>query len=305
MKPDTTTTPLFSLALRHGLAVLAGFLIHHGIATDGSSASLITGMFTLLVVTLASWLGKLRWNWSPAFNRILDDNGIQTVQKLIGAVVSQALAAFSGYLATTPAGTFDVQNPEALTLFFANAAASRWKVHQLATGLPRAALMLAACLPLASCLNMTKQDGKIAVERIGLGAADAAILVARMQLAQALNDLEAAQHGGSNGDAKTILMKQLGVMAAQKALDAAERAVARERARLDAKQPLNVQPGGVPLAISPRLRVSPSPSLPLSAGRPASSATPSHANSSARASRSRPAVPIYAPRIVAALRSAS
>lgn len=298
MKPDATTTPLPSLALRHGFSALAGFLITHGIATQAdSSASIITGLVMLFIVTVSSWFAKLRWNFSPHFNRIIDDNGLQVIQKLVGAAVSQGLAAFSGYLATTPAGTFDVQNPEALTLFFANAAASRWKVHQLATGLPKKALVLAACLPLASCLSPASRDTlKSDLETALIDAGKAFTASSLRTTLKTLNaEREALETAPVPPTWQEQVVQQNKLAALKAAIQLAEERLAKLTTR-SAKAVNEVNPVKVS---GSKFQVS---SFPLSAGRPASSATPHHANSSARATRARPAVPLYAPRIIAALR---
>jgi len=105
-----------------------------------------------------------------------------------------------------------------------------------------ASLLLAAfCLSCVGCSSYTREDAKRAGTQIGLAAADTAILIARMQLASAESELSAAatQPGA---DRRVILAKQLAVIAARRALDEAERAIARQRAKTNAKQPHNVQP---------------------------------------------------------------
>ncbi len=105
---------------------------------------------------------------------------------------------------------------------------------------PGAALLVLAllCGSLVSCGSFTKQDAKAAGESIGLAAADAAIVIARMQLANAEAELAlAATEPGA--DSRMVLAKQLGVMAAKKALDEAEKAIAKQRLK-SAKNPVNV-----------------------------------------------------------------
>ncbi len=99
-------------------------------------------------------------------------------------------------------------------------------------------LLLAFCLlSLPSCSSFTKQDARDAGEQIGLAAADAAIVIARMQLASAEAELSAAamQPGA---DQRVIVAKQLGVMAARKALDEAEKVITKQRAKTSAKAPV-------------------------------------------------------------------
>lgn len=103
-------------------------------------------------------------------------------------------------------------------------------------------LLLAFCLLfLPSCSSFTKQDARDAGEQIGLAAADAAIVIARMQLASAEAELSAAAMR-PGADQRVILAKQLGVIAARKALDEAEEAIAKQRAK-SAKSPVTVWSG--------------------------------------------------------------
>lgn len=101
-------------------------------------------------------------------------------------------------------------------------------------------LLSLSVLSLASC-SMTKQDAINYGERVGLFAGDAAILLAQMQLSNAEADLNAALTlpGANKGE---IAMKRLAVATAKQALDAATRAIAKQRAKLDAKQSRDVTP---------------------------------------------------------------
>lgn len=119
------------------------------------------------------------------------------------------------------------------------------------------AFALLLCLALPSCSTFTeqeKQDAKEAGVKVGLAAAEAALVVAQMQLTITAEDM-ARSEGGS---ASERLAKQLALAVAQQALAQAQAAVARERAKVEAqelerqrqqleslkgdKQPLNVGP---------------------------------------------------------------
>jgi hypothetical protein len=298
-----STTPLASLALRHGLAVFAGFLIHHGIALeDQSSAALITGTLTLILSTFGSWLGKLRWEWSANVGRLVNDKGREALQKALGSIISQLLAAFSGYLATTDAGTFNVQDPEALTLFFANAAASRWKLHALATGLPRAALVLALCLPLASCLSPASRD--TFKREIETALVDAGKAFTAASLKATLKTLNAEREALEAAPIPPTWQEQV---VQQNKLAAIKAAIALAQDRLakltSAKAVHEVNPvNKVKTSPSPLLPVSSSQSLPLSARRSASRPPPHAGKPLAILVMRRPAVPLYAAPVVASLR---
>jgi hypothetical protein len=291
-----STTPFLSLTVRHGLAVFAGFLIHHGIALeDHSSAALITGSLTLILATFGSWLGKLRWEWSANVGRLVNDKGREALQKGIGAVVSQLLAAFSGYLATTDAGTFNVQDPEALTLFFANAAASRWKLHALATGLPRAALVLAACLPLVSCLSPASRDTfKREIETAFIEAGKAFTVASLTATLKTLNtEREALETAPIPPTWQEQVVQQNKLAAIKAAIALAQDRLAK---LTSAKAVHEVNPVN-------EVKTSPSPLLPLSARRSASRPPPHAGKPLAILVIRRPAVPLYAAPVVASLRT--
>jgi hypothetical protein len=106
---------------------------------------------------------------------------------------------------------------------------------------PLLAFAMLALFLVPSCASFTKQDAIHYGERVGLAAADTAILLAHMQLASAEAELNAAMMQ-SNAPRAEIAMKRLAVLSAKQALDAATRAVAKRRATLDAKQPRDVTP---------------------------------------------------------------
>ena len=107
----------------------------------------------------------------------------------------------------------------------------------------RIAPLLIACLcmlSLSACGSFTKQDAVRAGETIAIGAAKSVILIARVELAQKSAEYAAAlQTPGVS--VNVLLLKEAAVNAAQQALDAAEKALARAQAKLD-KQPVNVSP---------------------------------------------------------------
>lgn len=254
--------------LRHFITALGGVLL----VDTSNTQSLVFGLIVIGCAWLWSVIQKLDWNGHV---QIRDDYK-ELLKKMGAALVSQGLAALSGWM-MEKGFLGDVNDPAAVLLFFGNYGASRLGWHQKALGV-KPVMLLALCtlLPaLSACSSFTQDDAKIAGERIGLAAGDTAIFLARMQLAHAEADLAAAQHGGSNGEVRILVAKQLGVVAARQALDAAERAIAKQRAKLDAKQPINVQP---------------------SAERPISQSTPLQVSKSPKFT-----IPDYAPRVVASL----
>lgn len=266
--------------LRHLLTALGGALL---IDTSNTQA-LIGGLVCIGCTVLWSYMSKVS-SFTDHYH--ISDDKVTLLKKLVAVLVSQGFAALSGWLMANGFEA-DPNDPVAVSLFLANFGASKMGWTQKVIGL-RPVLMLALCSSLCSCSSFTSADAKYAGEQIGLAAADTAILVARMQLAQANAELEAAKHEpGANNNA--ILAKQLGVIAAQQALNAAERAIAKERARLDAKQPRNVQPTISQIthphdrALAVRGRDS-SPPITVSTAS------------------ARPFVPVYAPQVVAMLKA--
>lgn len=239
--------PLLSLIVRHGLMLCGGFFAAHGI--DGSSTiGMVTGLLMLGVVT--AWSLAEKWlNLKPGQ---LTDNTM--LRSIAGAVASQLVTALSAYFAT------DANNPELLGVAALNVGLSKLGVHQKlaaigAKEVVRLCILSLLSVSLVSCSTFTKEDAKAAGAQIGLAAADAAIVIARMQLASAESELAlaAAQPGA---DQRVIVAKQLAVIAARQALDQAQKAIARQRVKLDAKQPRDVQPevgkaGALPSLIDP------------------------------------------------------
>jgi hypothetical protein len=221
---------LLSLLVRHGLMLCSGWFAANGI--DGSSSvGIVTGLLILGVVT--AWSLAEKWlNLKPG--QLTDSVMLRTI---VGSLASQIVTGLSAYFAV------DANQPELLGVAIINAGLSKAGVHQKLAGVKAAQILVAslALLSLPSCSTFTKADAKAAGAQIGLAAADAAILIARMQLSSAEAELaEAAVQPGA--DQRFILAKQLGVMAARKALDEAERAIAKQRAKTSAKNPVKVQP---------------------------------------------------------------
>jgi hypothetical protein len=159
------------------------------------------------------------------------------VRSIAGALASQIVTGLSAYFAV------DANQPELLGVAVLNAGLSKAGVHQRLAGAPVVKVLVAclALLCLPSCSSFTREDARAAGAEIGLAAADAAIVIARMQLAQAEAELAAAALE-PGADQRVILAKQLGVLAARRALDEAERAIAKQRAR-STKNPLTVWSG--------------------------------------------------------------
>jgi len=278
-----TPTPLISLGLRHGFAALAGFLVAHGIQTSATNAGeIIAGLLVYGVVCLCSWLAKLNWSLSPAFKSLIEDSGKQMMQKAFASLASNGLALLSGYLATTPQGTFDVNNPEALALFGLNALGSRYKLHHSLAGVPRAALVLAlACLlTLPACSTASRDRVKASFESLltdaGNETSKAALRATIDELQTHLAELEAAP---ITLDWQSQLIAQGKMVTLRAAIATAKKRLSKLEAldAIDAKQPRNVQPSAERISLSPLLLVSTSPP---SAGRPASGPPLSTASSS-------------------------
>jgi hypothetical protein len=204
-----------------------GFFAAHGI--DGSSSiGIITGLLMLGVATVWS-LGEKWLNLKPG--QLTDSTMMSTI---VGSLASQIVTGLSAYFAV------DANQPELLGVAVLNAGLSKAGVHQRLAGAPVVKVLVAclALLCLPSCESFTREGARAAGAEIGLAAADAAIVIARMQLAQAEAELAAAALE-PGADQRVILAKQLGVIAAKKALDEAEKAIAKQRAK-SAKQPVSV-----------------------------------------------------------------
>jgi hypothetical protein len=228
---------LLALLIRQGLAACGGFFAANNI-TGSSTTSIIIGLVMLAIPTVWSWVAKCIHLEDNSRSGWIENSEI--LRTLVGSIVSQGVTALSVYFAT------DANNPELLGIAVANAAASKFGLQQKLAfiGTKDAVnLFLLSFLSasLISCASFTKQDAKDAGAQIGLAAADAAILIARMQLSSAESELSAAatQPGAER---RVIIAKQFAVVAARRALDEAERAIAKQRAKAAAKQPQNVQP---------------------------------------------------------------
>jgi hypothetical protein len=203
----------------------SGWFAANGI--DGSSSvGIITGLLMLGIAT--AWSLREKWlNLKPG--QLTDSTMLRTI---VGSLASQIVTGLSAYFAV------DANQPELLGVAVLNAGLSKAGVHQRLAGVKAAQILMAslALLSLPACSTITKEDARAAGAQIGLAAADAAIIIARVQLSQAEAELAAAatQPGA---DQRVILAKQLGVIAARKALDEAEKAIAKQRAR-SAKQPV-------------------------------------------------------------------
>ncbi|MCB1279878.1 hypothetical protein [Prosthecobacter sp.] len=226
---------LIQLIVCHALAGAGGFFAAHHI--DGSTTTgILVGLIMMLLGTSISSVCKW-WKLEPAQ---ITDNIL--LRQFIGALVSQGITALSAYFAT------DANDPQLLAVAAVNMTASKFGAHQKLALLGNKAqlLLLFALCPslfaLSSCSHFTKQEAITAMKRVGLAAADESInvLEARLKLAQADLNLALEDHASGND----LVIKQLAVIAAQEALDQGRKAVAKQRAKLDAKQPRDVTPGG-------------------------------------------------------------
>lgn len=112
------------------------------------------------------------------------------------------------------------------------------------------------CLFMASCENLTKEEAQAAAKdiaiEIGLGAGQVTVDVARARLLQAEAEFHEATITPGVG-VKNILAKQVAYEAAKRMLDAAERELAKAKAKraVPAKQPVKVQPGDTLAGVHP------------------------------------------------------
>lgn len=234
------------ILLRQLIAAVSGSLAEQGLATDGTTDSLVTAALIFAGAVMWSWFRKLEWNTNARQLDVITDSRVDMLRKLLGVLVSQGLAALSGYLATH-GQTVDVNDPVALSVFGVNALGSRLGAHQRLAmiGARKSAALLVASLSLlslAACSSFTKDDAIDYGARVAISAGEAAVALARVELgtrAQAWMDAK------TSGDPAKEALARVAMDAAQRALDAAEKALAKEKARLD-KQPLNVSPNPKP-----------------------------------------------------------
>jgi hypothetical protein len=205
-----------------------GFFAAHGI--DGSSSiGIITGLLMLGIATAWS-LGEKWLNLKPGQ---LTDGAM--VRSIAGALASQIVTGLSAYFAV------DANQPELLGVAVLNAGLSKAGVHQRLAGAPVVKVLVAclALLCLPSCESFTKDDAIAFGKRVAIGAGEASVQVARATLVVKTQEWLAAI---KEGDAVKIALTKLAVDSAFQALDAAERALAKERGKLEqrtsAKQPV-------------------------------------------------------------------
>lgn len=219
--------------LRHLLTAVGGALL---IDTSNTQA-LIGGLVCIGFTWLWSLVSKLEW--TAAIH--LRDDFKDVAKKALAALISQGFAALSGWLMASGFDA-DPNDPVAVMLFLGNLGASKMGWTQKVMGL-RPVLIAVLCSLFSvfgcSCGAFTKGDAVILGKRIGLATGDAAVAYARIELAKKIDAWVKAEE---SGDPIKIAMASLAMQAAQEALDAAERAIAKERAKLDAKQPVNVNP---------------------------------------------------------------
>lgn len=157
-----------ALLLRHAFAAFAGFLAHQGIAADAtSSASLVAGFITWLIVCACSLYGKAQIN----------DDRKAMVQTIAGVMASQFVSALAGWLQASSA---DAADPVALSLLGGNALLShtRGKVPQINAALKQwtGLLMLAGMsLSLCSCQFLASPAGIALLENVFVTLSEAGL----------------------------------------------------------------------------------------------------------------------------------
>ncbi len=224
---------LLSLLVRHALMLCSGWFAANGI--DGSSSvGIITGLLILGIVT--AWSLAEKWlNLKPG--QLTDSTMLRTI---VGSLASQIVTGLSAYFAV------DANQPELLGVAVLNAGLSKAGVHQRLAGVKAAQILIASlallCLP--SCESFTKGDAIAFGKRVAIGAGEASVQVARATLVVKTQEWLAAI---KEGDAVKIALTKLAVDSAFQALDAAERALAKERGKLEqrtsAKNPMTVWSG--------------------------------------------------------------
>ena len=262
--------------LRHFITALGGALL----VDTSNTQSLVFGLVAIGCAWLSSLIQKLRW--------IVDEDGImisdthkELLKKMLAALVSQGLAALSGWMM---ANGFDANpnDPAAVMLFLGNYGISRMGWYQKPLGIQAVkALALCALLPaLSACTTADMKAEAITFgKRVALSGGDIAVAMARAELDKRIDEWIKAEE---SGDVFKIMLAAAAKENAQAALDAAQRALNKQRAKLDAKQPINVQPQA-----GSKFQVSSFKSPPLQGSKAQSLS-----------------IPIYAPQVVASLSEA-
>lgn len=264
------------ILLRHFITALGGVLL----VDTSNTQSFVFGLVAIGCAWLWSVIQKLDWNGHV---QIRDDYKL-LLQKMGAALVSQGIAALSGWMLESGfAG--DVNDPAAVVLFLSNYGASRMGWHGKALGVPTVKLLVLGSLfsVLSSCSTEDmKREGILFGKRVALSGGDIAVAMARAELDKKIDEWIKAEE---SGDVFKILLAAAAKENAQAALDAAQRALNKQRAKIDAKQPVNVQP--LTMRDSPQIQGSPQIlSKPQSVGLPESVGD---------------RIPVYAPQVVASL----
>lgn len=92
------------------------------------------------------------------------------------------------------------------------------------------------------CTTSQQQDALTFGKRVAISAADAAVMIAEIRLEEKRAELKAAIDAGA--PLEQTVLKAAAFKAARDALDKARAALAAEAAKLDAKAPRDVMPGG-------------------------------------------------------------
>jgi hypothetical protein len=277
-KPEVEPHALMQTILtfiRHFLAASGAVLTTQGFTLDTTSTStLIFGLVMLAASVLWSWFSKLQWALGVNDPRLVTDERREVIRKLLAAIASQLVAAFSGWLwASGFAG--DVNDPAAVLLFVGNLSASRLR------GVPPVKVLVFALssLPFALCsCSSTSQEAlksrlEVALKSAGREVSAVALAATLQTLRSELALLEAKP---VDDDWSQQLVDQNRLVAIKAAIRLSEERMRTLNAQhrtlnLEAKQPVNVQPLG-------------------SVHQPS---TDNH---------QQPSLPLYAPQVVAALR---
>lgn len=234
----------FGKLLRHLLNAGGGYLAAYGIETGNTAA---------LMGTLAAFLFTGFWSWLAKRGLASTPNG-EDVKTVCGILASAAVAAVSGVLAEQ--GLDANQPDEALqgiaALFFTgNLALSKLtrpdvEAQALAAikrefgGKIPAFILAGFCLLALPACSITREQWSAAGKQAGVEVADISIALAMMQIQSARAELDAAALNGAKPS--ELFTKRAALILAEQGLKAAQRAANRERAKLDAKQPRNMQP---------------------------------------------------------------
>jgi hypothetical protein len=247
---------LIYLLFRHGLAILAAYLVSHGVA-DATSDGIIIGVIMLISATGWSWISKML-KFDAAFG--LTPTTGEALRTALGSLVSQGITFASTYY------SIDAHDPGALSIALINAAASRYGMHQqIAHQTPLAVATAIKALALGSMLSLSSCAGVLAFMGSPMGQAAIATAAALgKQLAKATETAVIAEiitkattsvarlnAQGLNTDVAKEIVRQSELAGLQAVIDTAQIQYtgltgARFIVPTSAKQPVLVSPNPTP-----------------------------------------------------------